>query len=223
MLSAYIDGEVTEEEKQTVENHLNVCGVCQTMVTEFSRLHTLYQEMERKEAPPDFRQRVTQRIEATPHWTWLSWRLPRLVYGVSFALLVLLGVAIATLFIPNPPADQPWELELLDVDMFAESTLTDQNVLAVNEVLSEEERGIAEEILETMDFAEVDVSSSLSFDENLSLYSIFSIGEKSIAEEILESIDLVEADMSFLFGDDRSPKVHVLSTSERAQYVISVV
>jgi hypothetical protein len=221
LLSAYVDGEVTEEEKQIVENHLNVCEICQTTVVEFSRLHMLYQKMERKEAPPDFRQRVTQRIEATPYWTWLSWRLPRLVYGVSFTLLVLLGVAIATFFIPNPLADQPWELELLDVDMFAENTLTGQSVLTGNEVLFEEERSIAEEILETMDFAEVD--TSLSFDENLSSYSIFSVGEKSIAEEILESIDLVEADISLLFGDDRSPKTHVLSISESAQYVISVV
>jgi predicted anti-sigma-YlaC factor YlaD len=153
LLSAYVDGEVTEEEKQTVENHLNVCELCQTMVTEFSRLHTLYQEMERKKAPPDFRQRVTQRIEAKPYFVfpWLSWRLPRLVYVVSVSLVVLLSGAIIALYMTKHPSQQV-------VDVYAEDILFDQAVFSMNEVFSGGETGIAEEILDTIDSAEADTS-----------------------------------------------------------------
>jgi predicted anti-sigma-YlaC factor YlaD len=153
LLSAYVDGEVTEEEKQIVENHLNVCEVCQAMVAEFSRLHTLYQEMERKEAPPDFRQRVTQRIEATPSFafSWLSWRLPRLVYVVSVSLLVLLSGTIIALHMTKQPSQQV-------VDVYAEDILFDQAIFSMNEVFSETETSIAEEILDMIDFAEADTS-----------------------------------------------------------------
>jgi len=153
LLSAYIDGEVTEEERQTVESHLDVCEVCKTTVAEFSRLHTLYQELEVKEAPLDFRQRVTQRIEAKSHFVfpWLPWRLPRLVYVVSFSLLVLLSGTIIALHVIKQPSQQV-------VDVYAEDILFDQAVSSMDEIFSVGEMSIAEEILDTIDFAEADTS-----------------------------------------------------------------
>lgn len=160
LLSAYIDGEVTEEERQAVENHLPVCEICKTTIAEFSRLHTCCQEMERKEAPPDFRQRVTQRIEATPHWAFprLPWRLRRLVYVVSCSLLVLLSGTIIALHVIKHPSQQV-------VDVYAEDILFDQAVLSMDEVFAVGETSIAEEILDTIDFTEADTSFFLDDDQ----------------------------------------------------------
>lgn len=154
LLSAYVDGELTEEEKQTVEEHLNACEVCKTTVTEFSCLHTLYQEMEIQKAPPGFRQRVTQRIETTPRLglMWRLGRLPRLVYGLSFLLLALFSGAIIMFYVMdiNHP-DQ-------GIDVYAEDILFDQTGFSVNEIFSMGEVSVAEEILETIDFSEPNTS-----------------------------------------------------------------
>lgn len=147
MLSAYIDGEATEEEKRLVEAHLNECETCHTTVTAFSRLHRLYGELEKQEAPPGFRQRVTQRLEARPR-ILLPWRWPRLVYAVSCAVFVLVsGVLIVYLLSSPTVPDQ-------EIDVYAEDILFGQTTSSLDDMFSAEETSIAEEILDTIDFSE---------------------------------------------------------------------
>ena len=158
LLSAYVDGEATRAERQSVEDHLKGCEVCRTTVAEFARLHTLYQELEIKEAPPGFRQRVTQRIETQPRFavSWRSRRLPRLVYVVSFSLLVLLGGGIIALHLTKHPTQQSWEQASPDVDVYAEDILFNPAVYSMNEIFSVGEVSPAEEILDAIDFTETD-------------------------------------------------------------------
>jgi hypothetical protein len=159
LLSAYIDGEVAEQERQMIEEHISVCPDCQETVTGFTKLHALYQELEIAEAPPGFRQRVTQRLETTPRFafSWFSWRWPHLVYTVAFSLLVLLGGAIIVLHIIDSNQTRRQQASL-DIDVYAEDILFDQSVFSINEIFSVEELSIAEEILDTMDFTETDTS-----------------------------------------------------------------
>ncbi len=173
LLSAYVDGEVTEKEKQTVEAHLDICETCKTTMAEFSRLHTLYQGMEIQEAPPGFRQRVTQRIETTPRFvfSWLPWRLPRLVYVLSFSLLVLLSGVIIALHVIKPPTET-WQQMSLDVDVYAEDILFDQAVFSMNRIFSVGETSVAEEILDTIDFAGADTSFFFSNDHPSQNYTL---------------------------------------------------
>jgi predicted anti-sigma-YlaC factor YlaD len=150
LLSAYIDGEVTEEEKHLVEAHLNECDACQTTMTEFSRLHTFYSELEKQEAPAGFRQRVTQRLEAQPRML-LPWRWPRVVYAVSCALFVLVSGVFIGSYILFPPDNLDVTYE---VEVYAEDILFGQTASSLDDLFSVEETNIAEEILNTIGFPE---------------------------------------------------------------------
>lgn len=153
LISAYVDGEVTEEEKQFVETHLCDCTACRETLNEFVTLHTLSQGLEVKEALPGFRQRVTQRIDDKSRVVSLWWRLPRLVYAVSLALLLVISGTIIGLHM--------WQDQVpLDVDVYAEDILFNQST-SVGESLFFEgyEASIAEEILDTIDFTESDTSA----------------------------------------------------------------
>lgn len=165
LVSSYIDGEVTREEKQAVEDHLKICDVCRTTLIEFSRLHTLSQELERKEAPPGFRQRVTQRLETKPRFAtvWFPRRRPRLVYALSFALLLLLGGGLFALRHAQVPMPPSTEQAAPDVDVYAEDILFDQTGYSADEIFSEDEIGAAEEILDTIDFTDTETSTETSF------------------------------------------------------------
>ncbi len=152
LISASIDGEATEEEEQILESHLHGCAACQGILNEFSALHTLSQELETKEPPPGFRQRVTQRIDRQPHKV-LAWRrLPRFVYALSLALLVIISGTIIAVYLQQEQTSP-------GIDVYAEDILFEQTVSSEESLFfGEYETNIAEEILDTIDFAEADTS-----------------------------------------------------------------
>lgn len=165
LLSAYIDGEVTEQEKLTVEEHLNVCPVCQAMVAEFSQLHRLYQDMEVREAPADFRQQLTERIESRRRFAFPQ-VLPRFVYVFSCALLVTIGGIVAALYLTDV---LPFRNTAEEFDVYAEDILFGQTVSLTDDIFSSGDElfsfgdvNVAEEILNTIEFNESD--SSFFFD-----------------------------------------------------------
>ncbi len=174
LLSAYVDGEVSNEERQTVVHHLQMCELCRTTVVEFSRLHRLYQEMEIQEAPPGFRQRVTQRLESMPRVVF-TWRIPRLVYAISLAGLLLFGGIMIVGHFTRQPFHQ--DLEPV-VDVYAEDILFDQAVFSIDELFSVGEMSIAEEILYMIDLPETGTSWSFDRDRR-SLLSRLNILERA--------------------------------------------
>ena len=110
LLSAYIDGEVTDREKRATEKHIRECKVCRRLLADFSELHSLYKELEPVEAPKGFRQRVTQRIDVRPKPRFgLTWRFPRLVYSFSFALIIVLCGAVILVHTLRQPPEQAGE------------------------------------------------------------------------------------------------------------------
>jgi predicted anti-sigma-YlaC factor YlaD len=159
LLSVYVDREATEQEKQIVEDHVNSCPGCRTVMASFEKVHTMYRELEVKEAPSGFRQRVVQRLEAKPRFAF-AWRFPRLVYVLSFSLLVLLSGVVITLQIMKERQQQQASLE---AEVYAEDILFDQADTSVGEVFSTGEPSIAEEILNT--FQQTDTDTSLFFDK----------------------------------------------------------
>lgn len=155
LISAYIDGEITGEEKHLVDIHLQHCVACRTLMIEFSRLHLLYQEMEEREAPRDFRQRVTQRLEART-WKLFPWRIPRLVYALSFLFLVVAGgLGVRSWLTSSGPS-------LDDVEVYAEDILFGNTFSSSTDLFSLNDGGIAEEILSTIDFSEPSSSNDTS-------------------------------------------------------------
>lgn len=173
LLSAYVDGEVTDKEKNLVENHLKVCEACRRTVSEFTGVHTLYQDMAVKEPLPGFRQRVTQRLEKKPRlgFPGLSWSLPKLAYVVPFALLILV-VGIISLKVTEQPA-------LVVVDVYAEDFLFDQAGSAVEGLFSVEEATVADEIMDMFFFDETD-NTSFFGDEPPSQNSVSGVLKESL-------------------------------------------
>jgi len=159
LLSVYVDGETTEQEKQLVEDHVNICPGCRTVMASFEKVHTMYRELEVKEAPFGFRQRVVQRLEVKPRFAF-AWRFPRFVYVLSFSLLVLLSGVVITVHVIKERQQQQASLE---AEVYAEDILFDQADTSVDEIFSTGEPSIAEEILDT--FQQTDTDTSLFFDK----------------------------------------------------------
>ena len=173
LLSAYVDREVTNKEKILVENHLKVCEACRRTVSAFTGVHTLYQEMAVKEPLAGFRQRVTQRLEKKQllGFPGLSWSLPKLVYVLPFALLILV-VGIISLQVTEQPA-------LVVVDVYAEDFLFDQAGSTGEGLFSVEEAIVADEIMDMFIFDEGD-NTSIFGDEPPSQNSVSRVLKESL-------------------------------------------
>jgi anti-sigma factor RsiW len=149
LLSAYIDGEVTPEEHQMVERHLSRCAACRNTMAQFAAIHTLYQNLEVKAAPPDFRQQVTQRLEGRSRCRW-AW--PRLAAVLSFVLLLVVAGALVIARVAHQPASDSVRQAGLEIDVYAEEVLFDSvEVQTSDAIFSIGQPGVAEDILETMD------------------------------------------------------------------------
>lgn len=175
LLSAYIDGEVTSQEKHVVEEHIKICPDCKAMMAAFDTIHKLHQNMEMKRAPKGFRQRVTQRLETQPRFAF-PWRLPRLVYVLSFSLFVLLSGTIILLHVMNQEPDQ--QQASVDIDVYAEDILFDQATVSESEIFSVGTESVAEEILSTIDFGTTDTSRFFNDDRSLQNYK-FLLSERN--------------------------------------------
>ncbi len=163
LISAYIDDEVTGEEKHIVEEHLRTCKNCRDTLTDFSDLHSLFGELEAKEAVRGFRQRVTERIDAQPRLEWSWRRVSRLAYALCFSLLILLGGTVLSLYIDKTPLISPQngEQTVVEIDVYAEDFLFEQSSSTEFDLFSSAttETSIGEEILDdTFDFTETDTS-----------------------------------------------------------------
>lgn len=159
LLSAYIDEEITEQERRLVENHLKVCEVCKRTVSAFFELHRLYDDMPVKEALPGFRQRVTQRLEKEPRLPFFDrwWRRMRLAYVIPFVLIILVGGIV--LFQIEEQSDSQV------VNVYAEDILFDQAESTVDDIFSLESTSIADEIVDMFCFDEAD--NTLFFEDEL--------------------------------------------------------
>lgn len=62
-LSAYISGELDEQERRKAEEHLAGCNDCMEQLQKLQRLDALLGQLDELEAPPDFVQEVLARAE----------------------------------------------------------------------------------------------------------------------------------------------------------------
>jgi predicted anti-sigma-YlaC factor YlaD len=156
LLSAYVDDEVSTEERDIVEQHLEQCSPCQSTVAAFSGVHGLYQSLDMKEAPVDFRQRVTQRL-AVPNHGWLPWQWPRLAYVAALSLLIVIGGVIGTVSLQQ----NRWWLSSGQyaeqiVEVYAEDILFGETVFVTEDIFAVEDTSVAEEILDNIGLFEAE-------------------------------------------------------------------
>lgn len=64
LLSAWLDGELSVEEQQQMQAHLEQCPECRALFEQLQTLHTSFSDLEEIPAPEHFAQRVMTRIEA---------------------------------------------------------------------------------------------------------------------------------------------------------------
>lgn len=62
LLSARLDGELTAQEEQELEDHLSACPACRGLAEELSALHLSFEDLEDTPAPEDFAGRVMERV-----------------------------------------------------------------------------------------------------------------------------------------------------------------
>jgi hypothetical protein len=160
LLSAYIDGEITEREKQIVEEHLETCRECGELLVDFSKVHSLYGELDHLRAPQGFRLRVAQRVDAPSRsWFVLPWKMCRLGYAFSILLLVMLVGSVLFWQVRERSSEQSGETLLAgEIEVFAEDILFGDGLFDDVEALSEEGGRVADNILDDLFLGETDSS-----------------------------------------------------------------
>ena len=61
-LSAFVDGELSENEKEEVLSHVEHCQNCREYLSELMIVHTMFEEMPELDAPEGFSERVLERV-----------------------------------------------------------------------------------------------------------------------------------------------------------------
>ncbi len=118
--SPYSDGELTEGDKRSYENHIKVCESCRTEMEDVQGLRQLFVNMEKFETPFGFHSRVVANVSTEkPGW---SPRIPipvRLAEAVMVLLLIAAGIVSGTFMVKGfMPEKVGNEMASLHLDMF---------------------------------------------------------------------------------------------------------
>ncbi|MFC1852928.1 anti-sigma factor family protein [candidate division CSSED10-310 bacterium] len=62
-ISEYVDGELNEQDCQSIKEHINNCPACQTFIQSFSNTIELCKDLLKADIPPETRQRLHQRLK----------------------------------------------------------------------------------------------------------------------------------------------------------------
>ncbi len=94
LISPYIDGELTEDDKREFEDHIRACESCRAELEANQEVHQLFVNSENFTAPFGFHSRVMANVStAKPGW---SPRIPirvRLAEAAMVLLLIAVGIA----------------------------------------------------------------------------------------------------------------------------------
>lgn len=93
-IAALLDGELPADERGAVEQHLNACAECSTLLLEERTARTAVQSLRGSlSAPPELRARVQERLTRSERQTTLHRRLA-LFSGLAASLAIVAAVAL---------------------------------------------------------------------------------------------------------------------------------
>lgn len=92
-LSAFVDGELSENEKEEVLSHVEHCQNCREYLSELMIVHTMFEEMPELDAPEGFSERVLERVHEEKRARSRHRRAWPRVLAACFALLVVTAAA----------------------------------------------------------------------------------------------------------------------------------
>ena len=93
-LSAFVDGELDEQERGELLAHVEHCPNCRDALSELMILHTMFEELPELDAPDGFSERVLKRVHEEERAKKRSRRAWPRVLAACFALLVISAAAL---------------------------------------------------------------------------------------------------------------------------------
>ena len=96
-LSAFVDGELNEQERGELLAHVEHCPNCRDALSELMILHTMFEELPELDAPDGFAERVLDRVHAEEPAKKRSRRAWPRVLAACFALVVISAAALKIL------------------------------------------------------------------------------------------------------------------------------
>ena len=137
LLSAFVDGEVTAQERDLVEQHVAGCTECQTQLDQMRTLKHAVHAAGDIELPYSFANEVVRSLhhdeEATVSWTGIEHLAVRFVLGLAVLVLLMVGI---TSYRQSPDV-LPMERYVsgLNPDSAAYSLLTKQGNITRDDVM----------------------------------------------------------------------------------------
>ena len=92
-LSAFVDGELSENERDEVLAHVEHCQNCREYLSELMIVHTMFEEMPELDAPEGFSERVLERVHEEKRAKTRHRRAWPRVLAACFALFVITAAA----------------------------------------------------------------------------------------------------------------------------------
>ncbi len=120
LISPYIDGELIEQNRKLLEDHIKVCHKCRKEFEEGKELHNLFANTDKFKAPYGFHARVMANISSGE--IRRSSRIPvfaRLAEAVVVIVVIALGVLSGSLLIKDYMPDKARQvMASLSLDVF---------------------------------------------------------------------------------------------------------
>ncbi|GAP62464.1 hypothetical protein ARMA_0887 [Ardenticatena maritima] len=147
-LSAYLDNEVSAEEREAIEAHLSACAECRRELDELRWTVSLMAQLPEVREPRPFYVRRADLEPARPRWqTWLAaWRPLFRVASYAGTAIVLLLLVLNVLSLATPMAEAPMPTAMeMQMDMQAESAPAEKAAPPAGEAfITAEEESAAE-------------------------------------------------------------------------------
>ncbi len=120
LISPYFDGELTERDLKTLEDHIKVCQKCRKELEEIKEIHNLFINANKSKAPYGFHTRVMANISSEK--IKKSTQIPvlaRLAESVLVIAVIALGVLSGSFLIKGYMPDKAREvMASLSLDVF---------------------------------------------------------------------------------------------------------
>lgn len=146
-LSAYLDNEVSAEEREAIEAHLSACAECRRELDELRWTVSLMAQLPEVREPRPFYVRRADLEPARPRWqTWLAaWRPLFRVASYAGTAIVLLLLVLNVLSLATPMAEAPMPTAMeMQMDMQAESAPAEKAAPPAGEAFITAEESAAE-------------------------------------------------------------------------------
>lgn len=127
-LSAFVDGELSENEHRGIASHLESCESCFREYEELKKLEVLLSNLERVDAPSYLWERIVGRIssqERVSSWEKLIHRLVYAPVGVAILIGLLIGNHLGQTVLQQFASDRAEPLSLGSLDDFPPGSFSD--------------------------------------------------------------------------------------------------